>query len=275
MNEPDPSVGDCPRADGMPMLGLGTWQNTDPDQCAATVRSALEMGYRHVDTAQAYGNEAAVGDGIEMADVPRDEVFLATKVWTDTLGAKGVVESTHRSLDRLGVDSVDLLYVHWPVNTYDPEETLPAFDQLHEDGLIDRVGVSNFLPAHLDTAREILDTPIFANQIELHPLLPQRELREYCEDAGIVVVGYSPLARCRVFEEPAIQSVAGEIDATPAQVSLAWLRETGVTAIPKATGEHVRENWRSLSLNLDDEQLARIDAIETRHRCVDPGFAPW
>jgi 2,5-diketo-D-gluconate reductase B len=266
----------CPVAGGMPMFGLGTWQNDDPRQCVESVRTAIESGYRHVDTAQVYRNEAAVGEGIAAADVPREAVFLATKVWIDSLGYDDVIETTEASLDRLGVDAVDLLYVHWPADAYEPEETLAAFDALYDRGLTDRVGVSNFTPAHLDTAQERLDAPVFANQVECHPLLDQAELRAYCDARDIEVVAYSPLARGAVFENPVLSEIAAAYDTSEAVVSLAWLRAHGVTAIPKATGEnHILENWDSLRIDLDPDDVARIDAIERRDRQVDPGFAPW
>lgn len=266
----------APLANGMPMLGLGTWQNENPDQCAESVRTALEAGYRHVDTAQVYGNEEAVGRGIADADVPRDDVFLATKVWIDNLAHDDVIETTEESLEKLGVDSVDLLYVHWPAREYDAEETLSAFQQLREDGLTDRIGVSNFAPRHLDEARDVLDENPFANQVELHPLLPQKELREYVEGRDLELVGYSPLARGEVFDVPEIQDIAEKHGVSEAQVSLAWVREKGVTAIPKATSEaHVRDNFESLAVDLDDEDVAKIDGIDARERQVDPGFAPW
>jgi len=259
----------------MPRLGLGTWQNTDPEQCAESVRTALEVGYRHVDTAQAYGNEAAVGEGIA-ADVDREDVFLATKVWIDQLSHEDVVHSTRESLDELGVDSVDLLYVHWPAGDYDPEETLRAFEQLYDDELIDRVGVSNFQPQQVEDAIDVLGVPLFANQVECHPLLPRADLRDHAEDHEYEVVAYSPLARGRVFDVEAITDVAAAHDASAAAVSLAWLREKGVTAIPKATGRaHIEDNWSSLSVDLTDEDVERIDAIEERSREVDPDFAPW
>jgi 2,5-diketo-D-gluconate reductase B len=272
-----PAAADCPRTDGgMPTLGIGTWQNTDPGQCADSVETALEMGYRHVDTAQVYGNEESVGDGIAAADVDREEVFLATKIWTDNLAQDDVLSTAEESLDRLGVDHVDLLYVHWPANQYDPADTLPAFERLREDGRIDRIGVSNFEPRNLDAAREVLDSPVFANQVELHPMLPQEELREYCADADIEVVGYSPLARGDVLENDVLGDVADAHDASAPQVALAWAREKGVTTIPKATSEaHVRDNWASLSVELTDEDVERIDAIDARGRRVDPDFAPW
>ncbi|WP_435144700.1 aldo/keto reductase [Halobaculum sp. P14] len=270
------SPDDVPSANGMPMLGLGTWQNDDPEECRTAVQTALETGYRHVDTAQIYGNEAAVGDGIERADVDREDVFLATKVWTDNLAPEDVRETTEESLDRLGVDSVDLLYVHWPAGEYDAEATLGAFNELYDDGRIDRIGVSNFLPEQVETAVDVSDAPIFANQVELHPLLQQEALREACADLGVEVVGYSPLARGDVFDVPVLSEVAEKHGVSEAQVSLAWLREKGVTAIPKATSEsHIRDNWGSLGVDLDDEDVAAIDGIETETRKVDPDFGPW
>jgi 2,5-diketo-D-gluconate reductase B len=260
----------------MPIVGLGTWENTDPEACADAVATALDMGYRHIDTAQVYDNEEYVGEGLARADVPRDEVFLATKVWIDKLGDGDVRSSTEESLRKLGVDSVDLLYVHWPADAYDPAETLAAFDELHESGVADRIGISNFEPGQVTEAVETAETPIFANQIECHPLLPQTELREHCAEHDVDVVAYSPLARGDVFGVPEIRDVAERHGVSEAQVSLAWLREKGVTAIPKATSvAHIRDNWDSLSLDLDDEDLARIDGIARRKRLVDPDFAPW
>ncbi|WP_222918861.1 aldo/keto reductase [Natrinema sp. SYSU A 869] len=268
--------GTCPTANGMPMLGLGTWQNDDAEQCAESVRTALETGYRHIDTAQAYDNEAAVGEGIAQADVDREDVFLATKIWYSNLSHDDVLETARDSLDRLGVDYVDLLYVHWPSGEYDPEETLSALSELYEEGLIENVGVSNFRPEDLEVAVDVCDAPIFANQVELHPLLPQEEIREVCENYDIEVVGYSPLARGQVFDQPEIQEVAEKHDVSEAQVSLAWAREKGVTAIPKATGEdHIGDNWESLTVDLDQEDINRIDAIDETSREIDPGFAPW
>jgi len=276
MSQQLPSAADCPDVDGIPALGIGTWENEDPEECARSVATALEAGYRHVDTAQIYGNEAAVGDGIARADVDREEIFLATKVWIDELGHEDAIASTEESLEKLGVDAVDLLYVHWPSRAYDPEESLGALAELRECGLTEHVGVSNFLPEQLDRAIEVADVPIAAHQFELHPFLPQHELVEHTKDRDVAVVGYSPLARGRVLEDETIGAIADEHDASPAQVSLAWLRQRGVVTIPKATStEHIHDNWRSLDLELSTEEVERIDAIDRRERQVDPGFAPW
>ncbi len=262
-------------ANGMPMLGLGTWQNEDPDQCVESVSTALEMGYHHIDTAQAYDNETSVGKGIRAAAVDREDVFLATKVWYDQLDRDSVVESTRSSLDRLGVDTIDLLYAHWPAGSYDPEATLDGFAQLVDEGLIEHVGMSNFTPELLEEARSASDAPIFALQVECHPLLQQERLREYCDDAGIELVAYSPLARGAVFDAPEIEEIAQKHGVSEAQVSLAWLREHGVTAIPKATGpDHLRDNLASATLDLEEEDVRTIDAIDREDRQINPPFAP-
>ena len=270
-----PEPADVPRFGEMPMLGLGTWQNDDPDQCATSVQTALEVGYRHIDTAQVYRNERAVGRGLAAADVDREEIFLATKVWISNLESGDVVQTTEESLDRLDTDYADLLYVHWPAGAYDPGETLPALERLEERGLVRRVGVSNFEPDHVDRAREALDTPVFANQVETHPFLPQRELRAYAKRAEIGLVAYSPLARGEVLSDPTLGEIAEKHGASEPQVALAWLREHGVTAIPKATSEaHIRDNWESLTLSLDSGDMERIDSINRRTRTVHPEFAP-
>ena len=256
--------------------GFGTWQNDEPDQCATSVRTALEIGYRHVDTAQVYGNETAVGRGIRDATVERDEVFLATKVRRHNYSFDEVLASTEESLSKLGVESVDLMYVHWPVHGYDPAETLPAFQQLRDEGKVDRIGVSNFQPEHIEEAVDILTDGPFANQIEMHPLLPQKDIREFCAAHEIEVVAYSPLAQGHAASVPEVRTVANKHGVSPYQVSLAWLREKGVTPIPKATSAtHIRDNFESRSLHLDPEDIERIDNIEREERFNDPDYAPW
>ena len=264
-----------PTRNGMPVLGLGTWENDDPAQCTESVANALDAGYRHVDTAQIYGNEAAVGEGIAKSDVDRDDIFLASKVWIDQLSPADVAASTRESLDKLGVDAVDLMYVHWPAGEYEPEETLPAFAELRDDGLVDRIGVSNFEPHHLDAATDALGEAPFANQVEMHPLLRQEELREYADANDVELVAYSPLARGEILDDPAIVDIAEKHGVSAAQVSLAWLREKGVTAIPKATGiDHIRDNLASVDLTLDDEDVERIDSLGRTDRQLNPDFGP-
>ena len=259
----------------IPSPGLGTSGNDDPDQCAETVRQALDVSYRHLDTAQMYDNEEAVGDGIADSDLPREEVFLATKVLPANLAPEDVRETTEASLDRLGTDYVDLLYVHWPMKAYDADETLPVFDELYDEGTARNVAVSNFTTDLLEEAREILDAPITANQVEMHPLLPQDDLLAYCRENDITVVAYCPLMQGEAGDVDALADIADDRDTTPEAVSLAWLDQLdGVVPIPKATGEeHLRENFEPLELS--DEEVARIDAIDDRERLVDPDDAAW
>lgn len=263
MTDPDGSV---------PPLGLGTW-DMEGKECAESVVRALEAGYRHVDTAQLYGNETAVGDGLAQSDVPRESVFLATKVDPDRLAPDELVESVHESRERLGGGSIDGVYVHWPRAAYDAAESLPALAGLVDDGVVDGVGLSNFTPELLAEAHEYVD-PI-AHQVEMHPLLPQPELLEDAREHGYALVAYSPLARGKTLELPEVQAVADRHGATPAQVVLAWHRAKGSVPIPKATGEHIVENFASLDVSLTPDDIETIDRIDRRERLVDPPSAPW
>lgn len=266
---------------GMPTLGVGTYDDANYDDCYATVRQALRIGYRHIDTVEhreSYYNETAVGEALDDADAPREDLFVTTKVHPGDLASNHVRHSVDESLDRLGLDYLDLLYVHWPTDEYDPVDTMNAFAKLREEGVIERIGVSNFTVDLLEEALAASDAPIFANQVEMHPLLPQRELREFCasDDVDVELVGYSPIARGDVEDVSELQVVAAKHDATPEQVSLAWLREKGVTAIPRATTEdHLLENWLSLGLELDEEDVETLDSIDERRRIVDRPDAPW
>lgn len=263
----------------LPTIGLGTWQNEDPDQCAQTVRAALEMGYRHVDTARFYGNEAAVGEGIAAADVPRDDVFLASKLhpMAEGLAHDEVYDGIEESLSLLDVDALDLVYVHWPVGNYDAAETLGAFGDLVDDGLARHVGVSNFDTALLEEARAELDVGLFANQVERHPMLPREDLVAHAQEHGYYLVAYSPLGRGNALDLPAVEAVAEKHGVSPAQACLAWVTHPdNVVAVPKATGsDHLADNLAAADLELDPEDVERIDAVEDRERFVDREGAPW
>ena len=262
-------------ANGLPALGLGTYKNTG-EQATESVRTALEMGYRHIDTAAYYNNEEAVGAGIAASSVSREDVVVATKLWYDDLARDDVVPAAKASLDRLGLDSVDILYVHWPAGDYDPVATMAAFNELHDAGRIDGVAVSNFTPEQVAQAQANSAAPIVANQVECHPLLQQQALREYCADEGVALVAYAPIARGKVTEVPELTAIAEKHDASEVQVALAWLRQHDVVAIPKATSEaHIRANWESQELTLDDEDMVAIDSLDYDERLIDPSFAPW
>jgi len=263
-------------SDLLPDIGLGTSGMTG-DECVESVRAALETGFRHVDTAQMYDNEPAVGAGIRLAAVDRDDVILASKIHPENLAADDAKRTAEESLTRLGVDTLDMLYVHWPTGAYEAEETLPALDELHEEGVTRTVCVSNFTPELLDEAREILDADIAAHQVECHPLLPQEELRDYAAEHGHALVGYCPLGQGKIFDVPELQEVAERHDTSPAAVCLAWaVEKEALIPIPKAsTEEHLEANWEATTLELTDEDIATIDSIEEERRLVDPDRAAW
>ncbi|MFC7096782.1 aldo/keto reductase [Halobaculum marinum] len=257
-------------------FGLGTYKLTGP-QCVESVATAVEAGYDCIDTAQGYQNEALVREGIEAAGADPDDLFVATKLKTDNLSYDDAYNTAHESAARLGVDSIDLLYVHWPINSYDAPETARALNDLVAEGTVDRVGLSNFRPDQLDEAREHLDVDIFAHQVECHPMLQQEELREYAREDGHWLVAYCPIARNQVAEIDEIVAIADAHDATPAQVSIAWLlAHDELAAIPKATSEaHIRDNLAATDLELTDDEVATIDALSEEHRIVDFEEAPW
>jgi 2,5-diketo-D-gluconate reductase B len=250
-----------------PKIGLGTMGIDDPERIA----SAIEVGYRHLDTAQIYENEGVVGRGVERASVERADLSLATKVWADSLAPDDVLDSTRESLDELGVGYVDLLYVHRPIDAYDPETTLPAFDRLREEGRVRAVGVSNFDAEQVAEVREILDAPLAANQVEMHPLYQQEGLLADARRHGYALVAYSPLAQGEAFDLPEIREVAEKHDATPAQVCLAWLAGTeNVVPIPRsASDDHLRENLAALDLELDAEDVERIESIDREEKLFE------
>lgn len=259
----------------LPPIGYGTSGDETGDVWTDSVAAALDTGYRHIDTAQMYENEAEVGAGIRQSTVDREDVVLATKVHPDNLAADDAKRTAKESLDRLGVDKVEMLYVHWPAKAYDAEETLAAFDELYDEGVMDYVCVSNFTPELLDEARSILDAPIAAHQVECHPLLPQEELREYADRHDHQLVAYSPLGRGRILDHPVLSDVAAKHDVSTAQVCLAWAVEHDVVPIPKSTGDHIADNLAATTLELDDDDLTAIDGIEERRRVIDPEMGPW
>jgi diketogulonate reductase-like aldo/keto reductase len=245
----------------VPALGLGTWQLTGPT-CTETVRTAVEMGYRHVDTAQAYGNERQVGMGIEAADVDREDVFLVTKLAGGNRDAESVRRSTRESLHKLGTDYLDLLLIHWPNTPWMAEtaETLRAMNDLVDEGSVEHIGVSNFSPSQLDKARELSEAPILTDQVQYHPYWDQRRLLDYCRIHDVMVTAYSPLARGGVLEDPALVTIGNRYGKSPAQVALRWLvQQDGVAAIPKASSqEHLEANLAIFDFELTDAEMATV-----------------
>ncbi|MBU7027130.1 MAG: aldo/keto reductase [Theionarchaea archaeon] len=261
----------------LPRIGLGTWENTNPSKCAMSVSTAITIGYRLIDTAQAYRNENHVGKGIAQADIPREHITVCTKVWISNLSHHKVLDSTEKSLKKLGLDVIDILYIHWPAHPYDAEKTLRAFSELKDQGKITHIAVSNFTIPLLEEALEICDNPIIANQVEMHPLLKQKEMVQFLKNQNMYLIAYSPLARGHVFNIPELTEIAQKHGVSEAQVSLAWLMtHENVIPIPKATSkQHIEDNFKALQLTLDQNDIEKIESIAIEKRTVNPPFAPW
>jgi 2,5-diketo-D-gluconate reductase B len=261
----------------LPKIGFGTWQ-LEPKDCKDSVLKAIEIGFRHIDTAQMYGNEKQIGEAMAEETIDRKELKIATKLAIWRFRQKSIIKSTEKSLDKLNLDYLDLLYVHWPAPIfYRPKKTLGAMTQLLDDGKINHIGVSNFTPKLLDEAIEVCDKPITANQIEHHPWLKQKEMRKYLKEHNIYFVAYSPLIRGKVNEIPEIKQVAEKHKCNTYQVSLAWVMHHDAVPIPKATGEnHIRDNYESLNIKLDEEDVEIINSIKKEKRMVNPPLVnPW
>ena len=250
----------------IPWLGLGTWKATEGGDVEQAIATALELGYRSIDTATVYGNEAGVGRAIAESDVPREEIFLTTKVWNSDQGYDAALRAFDASLERLGVDSVDLYLVHWPVpGKY--KETWKALEQIYRDGRARAIGVSNFLEHHLRDLLVEAEIVPMVNQIELHPHLVQPELLAYCREQRIRVEAWSPLMRGEVFEIPTIREIAETHGKTPAQVVLRWDLQHGAVTIPKSVRrEHIAANADIFDFQLSDEQMRALDALDQHRR---------
>jgi len=243
----------------VPALGLGTWQITG-EQCYETVSTALELGYRHLDTAQLYENERQVGRAVTDSDVDREDIWITTKVHPRNARYDDVLESTHASLDRLDTSHVDLLLLHWPNPLVDFADTARAMAELVDDGLVDHIGVSNFRRWRLRKAREKSPVPILADQVRCHPYYTRETLREECEREGHVLTAYSPLAHGGVIGDAGLARVGEPYDRSAAQVALRWLTQReNVVAIPKSTSrDHLAANLAALEFELDDEEMDRV-----------------
>ncbi|WP_405139454.1 aldo/keto reductase [Sphaerisporangium sp. NBC_01403] len=251
----------------IPQLGFGVFQVPEPETVAA-VTSALETGYRSIDTAAIYGNEKAVGTALAKAGLPREEVFVTTKLWNSAQGYDSTLAAFDASLAKLQLDHIDLYLIHWPTPAKDRYlDTWRAFEKLYADGRVRAIGVSNFHPAHL---RRLLDeteiVPVL-NQIELHPNLQQAELRAFHAEHGIATEAWSPLAQGALLKDPVITSIAERHGRTPAQVILRWHLQLGNVVIPKSvTPSRIRENFDVFGFTLTDDDLAAIEPLDNGTR---------
>jgi len=258
----------------MPRIGLGTWPMKGAE-CQAAVESAIALGYRHIDTAEMYGNEDAVGAGIAATALPRAEVFLTTKIWWDKPKGAAIRQAFDASLARLATPYVDLLLIHWPSPDLDLPDALRALAAIRAEGRAKAIGVSNFPPRLLQ--RAIAEgVELACLQVECHLLLDQSKLLGITRAAGMALTAYSPLAKGENLDLPAVRQVAAMHGATLAQVALAWLlAQEGVAMVPKAASPaRQKENLGALALRLDAADLAALAALPKDRRFVNPSFAP-
>ena len=243
----------------VPALGLGTWRLAGED-CRRAVETALELGYRHVDTAQAYGNEREVGDAVAAADVDREELFLTTKLVNGNRSYDDVRRSVEESLAKLGTAYLDLLLIHNPIQRAPLTETLRAMDELVDDGTVRHVGVSNFGVDRLHEAREAADHELLTDQVQFNPYWDQTALLDYCEIHDLVLTAYSPLGHGGVLDDPVLAAVGDRYGKSPAQVAIRWcLQHPNVSVIPKATSrEHIAANREVFDFELSDAEVERI-----------------
>jgi len=247
-------------ADGneIPLLGLGVWQVPNGSETENAVRSALELGYRHIDTAQAYGNEESVGRALRDSGVPREDVFITTKFYPAREDAEAEAQ---RSLERLGVDQVDLYIVHWPQGG--PTWAWPGMERARERGYARSIGISNFSVSELDELLSVAEIPPVLNQIQFSALKYRRRLLEACEERNVTLEAYSPLGTGRHLSDERVRQIAERVGRTPAQVLLRWCVQRDLVVIPKSTHrDRIEENAQIFDFALSDEDMAELDALD-------------
>jgi len=259
----------------IPAIGLGTWELRGRS-CSRLVDQALQLGYRHIDTAQVYANEREVGEGLRASGIPRDEVFVTTKVWTDHFAPRELERSVKESLARLRLAHVDLVLLHWPNPHVPLRATLEALARTREAGLTRHIGISNFTVALIRDAVATCPAPLACNQVEYHPFLSQTKVIDACRKYGLAVVAYSPIAKGRVKGDDTLARVGEAHGKTPAQVCLRWLVQQGVSAIPRTSRiERLSENLDVFDFELTDGEMQEIFALGSpRGRLTNFAFAP-
>lgn len=254
----------------IPQLGLGVWQAKDGKEVETAVEAAIECGYRLIDTAAVYGNETGVGRAIARSGVPREELFITTKVWNADQGYNQTLAAFEKSLQRLKLDYVDLYLIHWPVPAKDMYlDTWRALEKLYADGKVKSIGVSNFTPAYIERLLNESTVIPAVNQIELHPRLSQEQLREYCDEHNIAVESYSPLggAGGDILSDPILQQIGDKYGKSTAQVVLRWHIQQGLIVIPKSvTPERIKQNIDIFDFTLSDGDMLSINTLNTNTR---------
>lgn len=255
----------------MPWLGLGVLRTPEGETVENAVRWALEAGYRHVDTAAVYGNEAGVGRTVRQSNIPREEIFITSKVWNTDQGYNNTLAAFEASLERLGMDYVDLYLVHWPVkNSF--KDTWRALETIYDSGRARAIGVSNFLVHHLESLLEEARTVPMVNQVEFHPYLQQPSLQVFCQEHHIQLEAWRPIMKGQVDRIPELQALAGKYGKNPVQITLRWMLQIGIVAIPKSSQHHrIQANADIFDFELEPEDIALINSLDRNERLgADP-----
>jgi len=256
----------------VPQLGFGTFQLQD-EACTNSVRDAIELGYRHIDTAFAYGNHREVAAGIRQSGIDREDLFVTTKIPLGQQRRDQVIQFGQKLQAELETEYIDLLLIHWPNKKTAFSETLGAMGELMSRGVVRNIGISNFNRSIMAEADEVSPVPLVTNQVEFHPFLYQRELLQACREKQILVTAYSPIARGEVLTDDRMKAIAERNGASPVQIALAWAMEKGIIVIPKATARvHIEENLIAEQVALSAEEIAEIDGFEDHKRMID---GPW
>jgi len=250
----------------MPWFGLGVYKTEEGEEVERAVRTALEAGYRSIDTAQLYGNETGVGKALKASGVPREEVFITTKVWNSSQGYESTLQAFEASRKRLGLDYVDLYLIHWPVKgRY--KETWKALEKLYKDGLVRAIGVSNFQVHHLEDLMNGSEIVPAVNQVEYHPRLTQKELHAFCKSHHIQLEAWAPLMRGRILDHPTVVALGEKYHKLPSQIVLRWELQNEVVTIPKSVHEErIRSNADIFDFEMDAEDMAKLDGLNRDER---------
>jgi diketogulonate reductase-like aldo/keto reductase len=261
----------------MPQLGFGTWKLADGKEAKNAVAEALKVGYRLIDTARAYGNEKSVGQAIHESGIPREEIFVTTKLWNNDQGYDSALKAFDESLEKLGLEYIDLYLIHWP-STNKRADSWRALQEIYKGGKAKAIGVSNYTIRHLDELLGGSDVVPAVNQCEFHPFIyaDQKELLDYCHKKGIVFEAYSPLARASSFSNTVLHAIAERHAKTPAQIMLRWAIQKDTVPIPKSSNaERIKENFKAFGFELSDEEIKTIDALSIGERTTwDPTDLP-
>lgn len=267
----------------IPCIGFGTWQTPDGETAVKAVEAALACGYRHIDAAAIYGNEESVGEAIRESGIKREELFVTSKLWNDEHGYDTTLRAFDKTVKDLGLEYLDLYLIHWPVPAKFHDdwekanaETWRAFEKLYEDGRIRAIGLSNFLPHHVEALKKTAHIKSAVNQIEYHPGLMQKELVDYCNKEGMLVEAYSPLGTGKMLNDPTLMAIAGKYGKSVAQLCIRWVLQNDVLPLPKSvTPSRIEDNTKVFDFEISAEDMAAINGLPNMKTVNDPDNTPF